>query len=131
MVPFDLCFLAEINGIPRSWCLCKFECMKEVANLCMAKLDPMEPELNVFVWNKNFFQRSSSSLDKISTLWDSHYSQDPLNNDTIQLTALGVVPSIGPLWENGHNMNSENFIFKYLIVSLTLLQIFEIFSQVS
>ena len=82
-------------------------------------------------FKQNFFQWSFSSLDDISTLWDSHYTQDPLNNDNIQLTALGVVPSIGPLWEKNHNMNSENFIFKYLIVYLKQLWIFEIFSHVS
>ena len=48
----------------------------------------------------------------------------PLNNYNIQLTSLGVVPSIGPLWENGHNTNSKNFIFKYLIISLKHLQVF-------
>ena len=83
-----------------------------------------------FSSKENFFQWSSSSLDDISTLWASHYTQEPMNNDNIQLTTLGVVPSISPLWENGHNMNSENFIFKYLIVSLTKLRIFEIFSPV-
>ena len=70
-------------------------------------------------FKEKLFQWSSSYLDDISTLWGSHYTQDPLNNDNIQLTALGVVPSIGPLWENDHNMNYENFIFKYLIISLT------------
>ena len=71
-----------------------------------------------FFQRKKFFLWSCSSLDKISTLWGSHYTQDPLNNDNSQLTALGFVPSIGPLWENGHNTKSENFIFKYMIVSL-------------
>ena len=75
-------------------------------------------------FKEKLFQRSSSSLDDISTLWGSHYTQDPLNNDNIQLTALGVVPSIGPLWGNNHNTNSENFIFKYLIVSLSQLRFF-------
>ena len=48
-------------------------------------------------FKENFFQWSSSSLDDISTLWGSHYTQDPMNNDNIQLTTLGVVPSIGSL----------------------------------
>ena len=72
-------------------------------------------------FKENFFQWSSSSLDEISTLWGSHYTQDPLNNENIQRISLGVVPSIGPLWENGHNTNYKNFIFKYLIVSLTCM----------
>ena len=75
-------------------------------------------------FKENFFQWSSSSLDYISTLWGSHYTQDPLNNDNIQTTDPRVVPSIRPLWENGHNMNYENFIFKYLIVSLKQLRFF-------
>ena len=83
-----------------------------------------------YSFKENFFQWSSSSLDDMSTLWGSHYTQYPLNNDNIQITSLGVVPSIGPLWENDHNTNSENLIFKYLIVSLTMLHIFEIFSWI-
>ena len=130
MLPLDLYFLVEIIVVPRSWYLCKFECTQDVANLCMEKLDPMQPEANALLSKKNFFQWSSSSLDDISTLWVSHYTQDPLNNDNIQLTALEVVPSIGPLWENGHNTNSEKFIFKYLIISLKQLCICEIFSRV-
>ena len=82
-------------------------------------------------FKENFFQWSSSSLGEISTLWGSHYTQDPLNNYNIQLTSLGVVPSIGPLWENVHNTNSKNHIFKYLIASLKQLSIFEIFSKLS
>ena len=90
---------------------------------------PCNPK-QMFFFKEKFFQRSSSSSDEISTLWGSHYTQDPLNNDNIQLTDLGVVPSIGPLWKNGHNTNFENFNFKYLIVSLTRLCIFEIFAWV-
>ena len=63
-------------------------------------------------FKEKFFQWQSSSLDDISTLWGSHYTQDPFNNDNIQLTTLGVVPSIGPLWENGHNIIFDNLIFK-------------------
>ena len=80
----------------------------------------------MFFFKENLFQWQSSSLDEISTLWVSHYTQDPLNNDNIQLTYLGVVPSIHTLWENGHNTNSRNFIFKYLIISIKQLWIFEI-----
>ena len=76
-------------------------------------------------FKENVFQQSFSSLDEISTLWDSHY------NDNIQLTTLGVVPSIGPLWENDHQWNFENFIFKYLIVSLKNLWVSKIFFPVT
>ena len=81
-------------------------------------------------FKEKFFQFAYSCLDHISTLWGSHYTQDPLDNDNIQLTDLGVVPWIGPLWKNGNNTNFENFSFKYLIVSLTQLCIFEIFARV-
>ena len=118
ILPLDLFLLADITIVPRSRYFCKFECMQEVANLCMEKMDPMQPEVNILISKKKFFQRSSSSLDEISTLWGSHYMQDPLNNDNIQLTSPGFVPSIGPLWENVHNTNYKNFIFIYLIVSL-------------
>ena len=78
-------------------------------------------------FKEKLFQWSSSYFYEISTLWGSHYTQCPLNNDNIQTTDPNVVPSIHPLWENGHNTNSKNFIFKYLIVSLKPLRILEIF----
>ena len=53
MLSLDLCFLVEITGFPQSWSLCKFECMQKVANLCMEKLDPMQPEVNVLLSKKN------------------------------------------------------------------------------
>ena len=52
MLPLDLCFIVDIILVPWSWSLCKFECMQEVANLCMEKLDPMQPEANVLLSKK-------------------------------------------------------------------------------
>ena len=52
MLPLDLWFFAEITRVPRSWSLWKFECKQEVANLCMEKLDLMQPEVNFFLPKK-------------------------------------------------------------------------------